>query len=234
MIFTQIWAFLSNPVNWSGPEGIPVRLLEHLGYTAIVILIALAIALPLGAIIGHTRRGAWLVIGVANASRALPTLGLLTLMVLLLGLGFLPAVIVLVILAIPPILTATYAGIRGVSPTVVDAARGMGMPEWQILLTVELPIAMPIVLGGLRSAILQVVATATVAAYIALGGLGRFLLDGLALRDYGQMAVGAILVAALAIAIDLLFLTFGPRKPKPAQKAPETTTQLILTREKES
>lgn len=234
MIFTQIWEFLSNPASWTGPEGIPVRLLEHLGYTAIVVLIALAIALPLGAIIGHTRRGAWLVIGIANASRALPTLGLLTLMVLLLGLGFLPAVIVLVVLAIPPILTATYAGIRGVSPTVVDAARGMGMPEWRILLTVELPIALPILLGGLRSAILQVIATATVAAYIALGGLGRFLLDGLALRDYGQMAVGAILVAALAIAIDLLFLAFGPRKAKPAKPTPETTTQLILTLEKES
>lgn len=205
MIIQQILDFFGNPANWSGSEGIPVRLLEHVGYTLIAVGIALVIALPLGALIGHTRKGSWLVIGMANASRALPTLGLLTLMVLLLGLGFAPAGIVLVVLAIPSILTASYAGVRGVDASVVDAARGIGMPEWRILLTVELPIAAPVIVGGLRSAVLQVIATATVAAYIALGGLGRFLLDGLALRDYGQMAGGAILVAALALIADGLF-----------------------------
>lgn len=232
MIIQQIMDFFGDPANWSGSEGIPTRLLQHLGYTVIAVGIALVIALPLGALIGHTRKGSWLVIGMANASRALPTLGLLTLMVLLLGLGFAPAGIVLVVLAIPSILTASYAGVRGVDPSVVDAARGIGMPEWRILLTIELPIAAPVIIGGLRSAVLQVIATATVAAYIALGGLGRFLLDGLALRDYGQMAGGAVLVAALALLTDALFAIFARigrrrasrrRMPAVASGDPEAT-----------
>lgn len=239
MIFQQILAFFSDPANWSGADGIPMRVGEHLLYTLVVIAIAAAIALPAGAIIGHTRRGSWIVINIANASRALPTLGLLTLMVLLLGLGFAPAAIVLVILAIPSILTAAYAGVKGVDPGVVDAARGIGMPEWRILLGVELPIAAKVILGGFRSAVLQVIATATVAAYIALGGLGRFLLDGLALRDYGQMAAGAVLVALLALVADGLFAIAGrfvgrhqrramPRRPmRQAAAADETTTRVI-------
>ncbi|MDI6022732.1 ABC transporter permease [Leucobacter sp. UT-8R-CII-1-4] len=222
MIFEQIVEFFSNPANWSGPDGIPVRLGEHLLYTFVVVLIGIAIAIPVGAIIGHTRRGAWLVINIANGSRALPTLGLLTLMVLLLGLGFLPAAIVLVILAIPPMLTATYAGVRGVDPAVVDAARGIGMPEWRILLTVELPIATRVIVSGIRSSVLQVIATATIAAYIALGGLGRFLLDGLALRDYGEMAGGALLVASLALVTDGLFALGGIRRKKAPVKAADT------------
>lgn len=222
MIFEQIVEFFSNPANWSGPDGIPVRLGEHLLYTFVVVLIGIAIAIPVGAIIGHTRRGAWLVINIANGSRALPTLGLLTLMVLLLGLGFLPAAIVLVILAIPPMLTATYAGVRGVDPAVVDAARGIGMPEWRILLTVELPIATRVIVSGIRSSVLQVIATATIAAYIALGGLGRFLLDGLALRDYGEMAGGALLVASLALVTDGLFALGGIRRKKAPAKAADT------------
>ncbi|WP_075201436.1 ABC transporter permease [Leucobacter japonicus] len=209
MILQQILDFFANPDNWSGPDGIPARVGEHVLYTLVVVLIAAAIALPVGAVIGHTRRGSWLVINIANASRALPTLGLLTLMVLLLGLGFAPAAIVLVVLAVPSILTAAYAGVKGVDPAAVDAARGIGMPEWRILLTIELPIAAQVILGGIRSAVLQVIATATVAAYIALGGVGRFLLDGLALRDYGQMAAGAILVALLALAADGLFAIAG-------------------------
>ncbi|UOR02173.1 ABC transporter permease subunit [Leucobacter allii] len=232
MIFQQIVEFFSNPANWSGPEGIPVRLVEHILYTVVVVLIGAAIALPIGALIGHTRRGAWLVINIANGSRALPSLGLLTLMVLLLGLGFLPAAIVLVVLAIPPILTATYAGVRGVDPTVVDAARGMGMPEWRILLTVELPIAARVIVSGVRSAVLQVIATATIAAYIALGGLGRFLLDGLALRDYGEMAGGALLVAGLALLTDGLFAVAGLRRRPTAptaelRSAEETETRAV-------
>jgi len=230
MIFQQIMEFFSNPANWSGPEGIPARLIEHILYTLVVVLIGIAIALPVGALIGHTRRGAWLVINIANGSRALPSLGLLTLMVLLLGLGFMPAAIVLVILAIPPILTATYAGVRGVDPTVVDAARGMGMPEWRILLTVELPIAARVIVSGIRSSVLQVIATATIAAYIALGGLGRFLLDGLALRDYGEMAGGALLVAALALLTDGLFALAGIRRRAPVPPAEPTAAEETETR----
>lgn len=234
MILQQIIEFFSNSTNWSGSDGIPARLGEHLLYTAVAVLIGMAIAVPVGAIIGHTRRGAWLVINIANGSRALPTLGLLTLMVLLLGLGFLPAAIVLIVLAIPPMLTATYAGVRGVDPSVVDAARGIGMPEWRILLTVELPIATRVIVSGIRSSVLQVIATATIAAYIALGGLGRFLLDGLALRDYGEMAGGALLVASLALLTDGLFALGGirkkysPVKSVGASAAPEYTETRVV------
>ncbi len=205
MIWDQIWGFFTDPANWQGSAGIPTRVGQHIWYTAVVVGVALLLAAPLGALIGHTRRGSWLVINIANGARSLPTLGLLTLLVLWMGLGFLPAAIGLVVLAIPPILTATYAGVKGADPVVVDAARGTGFSEWSILTQVEIPLGLPVILGGLRSAVLQVIATATVAAYIALGGLGRFILDGLALRDYGQMAGGAILVAGLALTADLIF-----------------------------
>lgn len=205
MIWQQIWEFFTNPTHWSGGASIPVRVGEHIWYTLVVVALAVILAFPLGALIGHTRRGSWFVINSANGARSLPTLGLLTLLVLLVGLGFLPAVIGLTVLAIPPVLTATYAGVKGADPVVVDAARGMGLSEWQILTRVELPLGFPVILGGIRSAVLQVIATATVAAYIALGGLGRYILDGLAVRDYGQMAAGAILVAGLALVADLIF-----------------------------
>lgn len=218
MIWEQIWGFFADPDNWGGTAGIPNRIAQHLGYTALVILIAAAIAFPLGALIGHTGKGSWIVINIANGARALPTLGLLTLLVLLLGLGLAPAVIGLVVLAVPPLLTATYAGIRGVNKAVVDAARGMGMSELAILFQVEIPLGWKVILGGLRSGVLQVIATATVAAYIALGGLGRFILDGLALRDYGKMAGGAILVALLALLADLLFYLVGKLTDRQAKE----------------
>lgn len=205
MIWEQMWLFFTDPASWAGPSGIPARASEHLWYTLVVVTFAFLIAFPLGSVIGHYGKGSWFVINVANGARSLPTLGLLTLLVLVLGLGFAPAAIGLTILAVPPILTATYAGIRGADDQVVDAARGMGMPEWKILTNIEIPLGFQVILGGLRSATLQVIATATVAAYIALGGLGRFILDGLALRNYGKMAGGAVLVATLALLTDLLF-----------------------------
>jgi osmoprotectant transport system permease protein len=201
----SLLAFLADPAHWSGPRGIPVRVLEHLWYTVLAVGAAALIALPLGFYIGHTGRGAFLVINSGNAFRSLPTLGLVTLVVLVLGLGLLPVLVALVVLAIPPILTATYAGIRAVDHQAVDAARGMGMLPRQVLLGVELPVALPLILSGLGSAALQVISTATVAAYVALGGLGRFLIDGLAVRDYGEMIAGALLVGALALTIDALF-----------------------------
>lgn len=209
MIWQQIWEFFTSPSSWTGSGSIPTRLGEHVGYTLIVVAVAIVLAFPVGALIGHTRKGSWLVINAANGARSLPTLGLLTLLVLLMGLGFLPAAIGLTILAIPPILTATYAGVKGADPVVVDAALGVGLSEWQVFWSVELPLGFPVILGGIRSAVLQVIATATVAAYIALGGLGRYILDGLAVRDYGQMAGGAILVAGLALLADLLFSLIG-------------------------
>jgi len=204
-IFDQLIDFLSDSAHWSGPAGIPTRLLEHLQYTGLSLVVAAAIALPVGLVIGHTGRGAFLAINAANAARSLPTLGLLTLVVLIAGIGITPVLVALVALAIPPILTATYAGIRSVEPEITDAARGMGMKEHQVLLRAELPVAMPLVISGLRSAALQVVATASVAAFVALGGLGRFLIDGLAAFDYSEMLAGAVLVALLAVVLDGVF-----------------------------
>ena len=199
-----ILSFLFDPENWSGSTGIPDRLVEHLGYTVLTLVIALAIAIPVGAWIGHTGRGGFVVVGLANGLRALPTLGLLVLIVGATGLGLLGPIAALVILAVPPILAGTYAGVRNVDAAVVDAARGMGMRGREVLFGVELPNALPLIIGGVRSAVLQVVSTATIAAYVALGGLGRFIIDGLAVRDFPQMVAGSVLVALLAIAADLL------------------------------
>jgi osmoprotectant transport system permease protein len=197
--------FIGDPANWSGAEGIGNRILQHLGYTFLSLAIAAVIAFPLGLLIGHTRRGAFVAINTANAWRALPTLGLLTLVVLLIGIGRTPVIVALVVLGIPPILASTYAGVSGVDRSTVDAAHGMGMTGREILTKVELPIALPLIISGLRSATLQIVSTATIAAYVALGGLGRYVIDGLALRDFPQMLTGAVLVAVLAILLDLLF-----------------------------
>jgi osmoprotectant transport system permease protein len=205
-MFEGMLDFLTDPANWSGAEGIGNRILQHLWYTVLALAIATAIALPVGLLIGHTRRGAFLAINIGNAARALPTLGLLMLIVLLMGrIGFLPVLIALVVLGIPPILTSTYAGISGVDPATVDAARGMGMTEGEVLRKVEIPVALPLIISGVRAATLYIVSTATIAAYVALGGLGRYVVDGLALRDFPQMLTGAVLVALLVIVLDLLF-----------------------------
>ncbi|MFF4029964.1 ABC transporter permease [Streptomyces sviceus] len=210
---TSITGWLTNPVNWSGPDGIPAQTLTHLELSGMALAIALVIGVPVGLLIGHTGRGAFLVGGLANALRALPTLGVLMIAVLLItphiasDLAFtIPSLIVLVLLAVPPILTNTYAGVFAVDAAAVDAARGMGWRGRDILLRVQLPCALPLILSGIRAAALQIIATATVAAYVSLGGLGRFLIDGLAQSDYAQMAGGAILVAALALAVELLLL----------------------------
>ena len=187
------WLF--DPAHWSGPTGIPTRILEHLGYTALTVVVAAAIAVPLGAAIGHSGRGTFLIAGLSNGLRALPELGLL------------PVVVSLVILALPPILAGTYAGVRNVDRAVVDAAQGMGMRGSTVLWKVELPNALPLILGGIRSATLQVIATATIAAYVALGGLGRFVIDGNnagagSPDGYPQMAAGAIVIAVLALVVE--------------------------------
>lgn len=201
-IFAEVAAWFADPAQWSGPAGIPARLAEHLGYTVLTLLIATAIALPIGLYVGHTGKGRIAVVSVASALRALPTLGLLTLFVILLGLGLMPPIWALVILTIPPLLAGSYSGIAAVDRTLVDAARAMGMTEWQVLAKVELPNALPVLLGGVRAAVLQVIATVAVVAYINLGGLGRFLIDGLAVSDPVRMFGGAILIALLALVVD--------------------------------
>jgi len=207
-VLNSIGGWLTDPAHWTGPNGIPQRILEHLIYSGISLVIAALIAIPLGVIVGHSGRAKWTV-SLANSLRAVPSLGLLFAVALWLGpkiassLAYvIPSVIVLVLLAVPPILSGTYAGIQGVDPAARDAAKGMGMRGGEVLRRVELPCALPLLLSGVRSATLQVIATATIAASISLGGLGRYLIDGLSVSDYAQMASGAILVAALALVMD--------------------------------
>lgn len=223
-LLAQTWAWLTDPVNWTGYSGIPARLGEHAFYTVLTLAIAAAIALPIGAYVGHTGRGRVLVVAAAGALRAIPTLGLLVLFVLLAGIGLMPPIWALVILTIPPLLAGTYSGIAAVDPVVVDAARAQGMQESQVLLGVELPNAVPVIFGGARAAVLQVIATATVVAYTNLGGLGRYIFDGLALSDYPQMLGGSVLVAALAVVTDLvlgaLLRGLGPRTASARETAP--------------
>jgi osmoprotectant transport system permease protein len=203
---TFAFDWLKSPQQWSGPDSIPIRVLQHLGYTALSLLIAAVIALPIGLLIGHFNRGGFAAINTANVWRAIPTLGLLILMVILLGFSALTWLIPLVVLGIPPILINTYEGIAGVDPDLKDAARGMGMTQWQVLWKVELPVAIPLIMLGLRTAAIFVVATATIAAEIGLGGLGRYIIDGLASNNYGEVAGGAAVIVVLALVIQAVFV----------------------------
>ncbi len=213
LVIGDVAAWLTTAAHWQGEEGIPTRLLEHLQYSVIALVIATLVALPLGLLIGHTGKGTAVVAGIANSLRALPTIGLLIFFVVLIsphvrGKGdaayLIPSEIVLVLLAIPSILSNTYAGVQNVDPAARDAASGMGMTGGQVLLHVELPCALPLIMSGIRSATLQVVATATIAAYVSLGGIGRLVFDGQNQQDYAQMASGALLVAVLAVLVDLV------------------------------
>ncbi|MER6629572.1 ABC transporter permease [Streptomyces sp. NPDC000987] len=192
-------AFFSDGAHWHGYDGIPTRLREHVQYSLMALGVAAAIGLPVGLVTGHTGRGGNTLAFVATAARALPSFGLLVLMFVLLGLGLLPVMIPLIVLAVPPILVTTYEAVRSVDPSPVDAARGMGMTETRVLFQVELPVALPLILSGLLSAAVQIVSTATIAAYVSLGGLGRYIVDGLYQRDYEKVVGGATLVALLAL-----------------------------------
>ena len=204
--FSYAWDWITQSANWHGPDSIPPQLVAHLGYSGLSLLIAALIAVPAGVAIGHRGgRSAVVVANVANAWRAIPTLGLLTLLAVYLGFSALTWLVPLVALAIPPILLTTCEGVAGVDPGVRDAAKGVGMTTWQQVLRVEVPIATPLILVGLRTSAIFVVATATIAAYIGLGGLGRFIIDGLASNEYGPVAGGALLVVILAIGVLALF-----------------------------
>ena len=218
----SITAWFTDPAQWAGADSIPVQIGWHMLYSVIAMAIAFIIAFPLGVYIGHTGKGESVIVGIANAFRALPTLGLLIFMVLILAPRFssrlafvIPAMIVLIILAIPPILNGTRQGIRSIDQSVIDAARGMGLDQRQMIFQLEIPCAAPLIVSGLRSATLQVVSTASVAAYVSLNGLGRYIIDGRAANDYAQMAGGAILMAVLAIVVDLLISWGGNRTVSP-------------------
>ncbi|WP_030680253.1 ABC transporter permease [Streptomyces cellulosae] len=202
-LFKNLGDWLTSGTQWAGSDGIAHRLAEHLQYSLLATLVATAIGLPLGLLIGHTGKGAFLAINLASFGRALPTVGLVVLVFLAGGLSMLPVYVALVALAVPAIVTNTYAGMTAVDPDVKDAARGQGMRAHQVLFQVELPLALPLIMTGLRLALIQVVATATIAAYVSFGGLGRYVFDGLAQRDLVQVLGGAVLVAAVAVALDL-------------------------------
>jgi osmoprotectant transport system permease protein len=203
--FSWAWDWVTTDANWHGSGSIPQQLVAHLGYSALPLLIAALIGVPVGVLIGHTGRGAVTVVNVANAWRAIPTLGLLILLAVFLGFSPITWLLPLVVLAIPPILVNAYEGVAAVDASIKDAARGMGMTPWQQVTRVEVPNALPLILVGLRTAAIFVVATATIAAYIGLGGLGRFIIDGLASDQYGPVAGGALLVVILAVLVLALF-----------------------------
>ena len=204
--FNWAWDWVTTDANWHGSGSIPQQLVAHLGYSALPFVIAALIGVPAGVAIGHRGgNGAVVVINIANAWRAIPTLGLLILLAVFLGFSPVTWLVPLVVLAIPPILVNAYEGVAAVEPSVRDAAVGMGMTPWQQVTRVEFPIALPLILVGLRTAAIFVVATATIAAYIGLGGLGRFIIDGLASNEYGPVAGGALLVVILAILVLALF-----------------------------
>jgi osmoprotectant transport system permease protein len=203
-VITEVIRWLTDPDQWSGPDGIPVRTYEHVSYSLVATAIAAVIALPVGIAIGHTGRGTLIAVNISNQGRAIPTFGIIVLVFFMFGFGITPVLISLVALAIPPMVTNSYVGIRSVDRDVREAAEGMGMGGREVLWQVELPVAMPLIMAGIRTSTVQVVATATLAAYVGLGGLGRYLFDGLAQRDLPQVVGGAILVALLSLITELV------------------------------
>jgi osmoprotectant transport system permease protein len=208
--FGEVLAWFLAPEHWAGSDGIPNRIQEHVLLSTAITLAAVAIAMPIGVLCGHLQRGGFLAINIANFGRAIPSLALLALAFPIalswkLGFGFWPTFMALVPLGIPAILTNSYVAVREVDREIVEAARGMGLREHEVLRSVELPIALPIIQAGIRLSAVAIVATATLGALVAGGGLGRYLVDGLARQDYPRMFVGAVLVALLAIVVELLF-----------------------------
>lgn len=189
--------------HWRGSDGIPTRLGEHLHLSVEAVLIGAVIALPIGIGLGHFGRFGNLAISVSNVGRAVPSYGILVLAFTLLGFGDGPIVVALAALAVPPMVTNSYVALREVDPDVKEAARGMGYRELAQLLRVELPLAVPLIMAGIRTSAIQVVATATVGALVAGGGLGRYIVDGFAQFDYTKLFAGAVLVALLALATEL-------------------------------
>ena len=204
--------WLLDPGHWVGPDGIPTRLEQHVVICVVSLLVAAAIALPIGTFIGHTGRGAFAAVNLANIGRAVPSYAV---MVMVLppalslspkyGLDVIPIFTAMTLLAIPPILVNTFTGLRQVDPDLVEAGRGMGMRERQLLLRLELPLALPVVLGGVRTAAVQVVATATLGAELGGGGLGRYIVDGIARQEDDRLLAGVFLVAVLALATEAAF-----------------------------
>ncbi len=211
-----LWDFFTDPSSWSGPNGIPTRFLQQIEISAIAMLIAMAIALPLGVFLGHKQKGAFVAVGAGNVGRAIPTFGILMIFAAWapVGVGNTAAILALIIFAIPPLLTNAYIGIRDVDEEIRGAARGMGFSGMLMLRKVELPNAVPLISAGVRTATVQVVATASLAALVGGGGLGAYVVEGFAIQDNTLLIAGAILTAVLAIATELV-LSFIQRRATP-------------------
>jgi osmoprotectant transport system permease protein len=214
--------WLADPAHWQGPNGIPLRLGEHVALSAISLLLAALVAMPLGLWIGHTGRLSWFVVSSANAWRALPSFAVIGLLIPFttlvdpnLGFTLYPTLVAMIALAGPPILVNSYQGVAGVDRDLVEAARGMGMSGRQILLGLEMPVALPVLATGMRSAAVQVIATATLGATFGFGGLGRYIVLGDANQDNGELFGGVVLVAALALGTLALFVLLERRLASP-------------------
>lgn len=212
-------AWLADPARWQGADGVPARLAEHAQLSTGAVLAGLAVALPAGLAIGHVGRGAAVVLAIATLGRAIPSFALLLFFFPFFGLNWLTGFLPLVLLAIPPIIVNAHAGVRGVDRETVEASRGMGMGELEILARIELPLALPVVIAGVRTAAVQVVATATLVAIVAGGGLGRYIVDGFARQEYStRLLAGAILVALVAIATDRVLGAVEARSLSPGMR----------------
>jgi osmoprotectant transport system permease protein len=222
--------WLADPAHWTGANGVPLRLAEHLELSVAAFAIAVGIALPLGLAVGHTGRGAGIAVNLANLGRAVPTLATIGIVAPLtqaidpaLGFTFYPTLIGLVVLALPPVLVNAYSGVAGVDRDLVEAARGMGMRERQILGGIEIPISLPVILAGLRLAAITIVATATLGAIFGYGGLGRYLVDGIAQNDDGQLFGGVVLAAGLTLLTEGAFALLQRRIESPGVRAARTS-----------
>ena len=226
-LFLDAARWFTDPAHYQGSDAIQTRVLEHLGMSGLAVLVAIVLALPIGLFLGHNGRFGFVAVSVANVGRALPSLALLALALIAalplgLGLGFWPTVVALIPLAIPPILTNAYVAVRNVDRDVVEAARGVGLGEADVLRSIELPLALPLVIAGVRTAAVNVVATTTLGAIVASGGLGRYIVDGFALQEYDRLFAGALLVAALAILVEAGLDAFEKAAISPGIRGPQT------------
>lgn len=228
---SEVAGWLADPANWSGNDGIPTRLIEHFVLSGVPLLVAMAFALPLGLWVGHTGRGAAIVVNLSNVGRAVPSLAILIIAFMLLStplvalglrrdVGEVATALAMFALAVPPMVTNAYVGLQEVDREVVEVGRGMGMRDTQLLWRVELPLALPVVLAGVRTSAVQVVATATLGAVVATGGLGRYIIDGIAQRAHEEVFAGALLVAVLSIAAELAFALVQRCATSPGLRTP--------------
>ncbi|MFF1497465.1 ABC transporter permease [Streptomyces sp. NPDC058304] len=219
-VMGQAWDWLANGANWSGENGVWHRLGEHVYVSGIALAVACAVALPVGLWLGHIGKGGALAVNVSNVGRAVPVFAVLALFMVspLRSAGYLPTIAALVLFALPPLLTNAYVGVREVDRSVVEAARGMGMSGSQLFWRVELPLARELVMTGLRSGAIQVIATATIAAMVGQGGLGRIITAGFNTYNTPQVVAGALLVAALALLVEGALVAADRLFPRPAAR----------------